>query len=74
VIFLDVGMNGRRLTLTNDEAYRLVSSVATGELDDVNAIAAVLESGSGRPETESTVQPVQRRHNSPVSAWHRRDV
>lgn len=40
------GMNGRRLTLTNDEAYRLVSSVATGELDDVIAIAAVLESGS----------------------------
>jgi death on curing protein len=40
------GINGRRLTLTNREAYRLVIAVATGELDDVNAIAALLESGS----------------------------
>ena len=36
------GMNGSRLTLTNDEAHRLVMDVATGELDDVPAIAAVL--------------------------------
>jgi death-on-curing protein len=40
------GMNGLRLTLSNDEAYRLVMSVATGELDAVPAIAAVLERGS----------------------------
>jgi death-on-curing protein len=40
------GMNGLRLTLTNDEAYRLVMSVASGELDDVAAIAAVLERGT----------------------------
>jgi death-on-curing protein len=40
------GMNGLRLTLTNDEAYRLVMSVATGELDDVAAIASVLERGT----------------------------
>jgi death on curing protein len=40
------GINGRRLTLTNDEAYRLVLGVATGELDDVSAIAATLEGGS----------------------------
>ncbi len=40
------GMNGLRLTLTNDEAYRLVMSVATGELDDVVAIAAALERGT----------------------------
>ena len=33
------GMNGRRLTLTNDNAYDLVMAVATGTLDDVNKIA-----------------------------------
>jgi death-on-curing protein len=36
-------MNGLRLTLTNDEAYRLVVRVAAGELDDVRSIASVLE-------------------------------
>jgi death-on-curing protein len=36
------GFNGRRLTLTNDEAYDLVMSVAEGRLDTVDAIAAVL--------------------------------
>jgi death on curing protein len=37
------GLNGRRLTLTNDEAYDLVMSVAEGRLDTVDAIAAVLQ-------------------------------
>ena len=36
------GLNGRRLTLTNDEAYDLVMSVAEGRLDTVEAIAAAL--------------------------------
>jgi death-on-curing protein len=40
------GMNGIRLTLSNDAAYDLVTSVATGELDDVPHIAAALETGS----------------------------
>ena len=40
------GMNGVRLTLTNDEAYRLVMSVATGELDDVRTLAEALERGT----------------------------
>ncbi len=40
------GMNGHRLTLTNDEAYRLVMSVAAGELDDAPSIASVLERGT----------------------------
>ncbi len=40
------GLNGLRLTLTNDEAYRLVISVATGELADVADIAAALERGT----------------------------
>jgi death on curing protein len=36
------GLNGRRLTLTNDAAYGLVMAVAVGELDSVDEIAAVL--------------------------------
>jgi death on curing protein len=42
-----LGMNDIRLTLTNDEAYELVINVATGLLDDVPSIAAVLEAHSG---------------------------
>jgi death on curing protein len=40
------GINGRRLTLTNDEAYELVMSVAAGELDEVAAIAGRIRAGS----------------------------
>jgi len=36
------GMNGIRLTFTNDGAYDFIIAVATGQLDDVPAIAAVL--------------------------------
>ena len=42
------GLNGRRLTLTNDEAYELVMSVAAGQLDTADAIAAVLQ-GATQP-------------------------
>ena len=38
------GMNGLRLTLTNDDAYNLIINVATGQIDDVQTIAAILES------------------------------
>jgi death on curing protein len=41
-----LGMNGIRLTLSNDEAYDLVMSVATGALEDVPDIAAALQAGS----------------------------
>jgi death-on-curing protein len=41
-----LGMNGIKLTLTNDAAYDLVIAVATGALDDVADIAAVLASNS----------------------------
>lgn len=41
------GMNGMRLTLTNDEAYDLVIDVASGWLDEVPAIAVVLERSTG---------------------------
>jgi death-on-curing protein len=40
------GLNGARLTLTNDEAYDLVIAVAAGDLDSVEEIAARLESGT----------------------------
>lgn len=41
-----LGLNGRRLTLSNDEAYDLVIAVATGELDDVGEIAVRLKAGT----------------------------
>lgn len=37
-----LGINGHRLTLSNDEAYDLVIAVATGALDNVPEIAKVL--------------------------------
>ena len=42
------GMNGIRLSLTNDDAYRLVISVATDELSDIAEIAGVLERATAR--------------------------
>jgi len=36
------GLNGRRLTLSNDEAYDLIMDVAGGKLDSVDDIAAIL--------------------------------
>jgi death-on-curing protein len=36
------GFNGRRLTLTNDQAYDLVMKVATAELDQIEEIAPIL--------------------------------
>ena len=41
------GLNGRRLTLTNDAAYDLVMSVAAGGLEAVDDIAAILRSATG---------------------------
>jgi death on curing protein len=40
------GLNGHRLTLTNDEAYDLVIKVAAGELNHVEEIAAFLQAGT----------------------------
>ena len=36
------GLNGRRLTLTNDAAYDLIMAVASGALDNVEDIARAL--------------------------------
>src|SRR6202035_3902347 len=40
------GLNGRRLTLTNDAAYDLVMGVSAGQLDAADEIAAVLRSAT----------------------------
>ena len=40
------GLNGRHLTFTNDQAYELVMKVATGELDQVDEISAMLQGGT----------------------------
>jgi death on curing protein len=40
------GLNGRRLTLTNDEAYKLIIDVAAGHLDSVDDIAARLSTAT----------------------------
>jgi death-on-curing protein len=42
-----LGLNGRRLTLSNEGAYTLVMEVASGRLDDVSGIAELIEAGTG---------------------------
>ena len=42
------GLNGRRLTMTNDAAYDLVIGIAAGDLDSVDEIAVLLR-GATRP-------------------------
>ena len=37
-----LGVNGRRLTMTNDEAYDLIIAIAAGELDDIPNISTVI--------------------------------
>ena len=41
-----LGMNGRRLTMTNDAAYDLVMAIATRELDEVTVIADILRAAT----------------------------
>lgn len=41
-----LGLNGLRLTWSNDEAYEFVIAVAQGELDDVDSIAEQWERGT----------------------------
>ena len=40
-----LGLNGYRLTLTNDEAYTLVIDVASGLLDDITDITDRIKTG-----------------------------
>jgi death-on-curing protein len=41
-----LGLNGRRLTWSNDQAYKLIIEVATGKLDEVASIADRIRRGS----------------------------
>ena len=41
-----LGMNGRRLTWSNDEAYEFIVDVASGHLDDVPEIAGRIATGN----------------------------
>jgi len=41
-----LGVNGRRLTMTNDEAYHFIYGIASGALDDVHEISKVLADGT----------------------------
>ena len=41
-----LGLNGRRLTLTNDQAYTLVIDIASSQLNDVPDIAEQIGKGS----------------------------
>lgn len=47
LVFLAI--NGAPLALTEDQAYDLTVSVATGELDDIAAIAAALRAQAADP-------------------------
>ena len=42
-----LGLNDRRLTLSNGEAYTLIMDVAAGQLDEVSGIAGRIRAGSG---------------------------
>lgn len=41
-----LGVNGRRLRWTNDEAYEFIIEIAEGRLDDVQVIAELITRGS----------------------------
>lgn len=41
-----LGLNGRRLTWSNDEAYDAIVSIAAGEVDEVDDIAALIRAAA----------------------------
>jgi len=52
-----LGVNGRRLTLSNDQAYELVIEVATGELEEVASIADRIRRGSEARTDKDQIVP-----------------
>jgi death on curing protein len=44
------GLNGLRLTMTNDEAYEFIMAIAEGAVDDIAVIAKRLQSKSRNAE------------------------
>lgn len=47
------GVNGWRLTLTNEQAYQLVMGVASGTIDVIPELAAALNSGAAEVRRRS---------------------
>jgi death-on-curing protein len=41
-----LGINGRRLTFTNDQVYELVMNVAADQLNEIAGIAGLIREGS----------------------------
>src|SRR5699024_11522364 len=41
-LFTFLGINGYRLTLSNDEAYEFIMALSSGEITDLNAIARTI--------------------------------
>jgi death-on-curing protein len=60
------GVNGRRLTMTNEEAYELIMDVAAGKIDSVDEITAVLAT-STRPWGGAVTRPPTRLFQAPVT-------
>lgn len=48
-----LGLNGRRLTFSNDAAYDFIIAVAAGELDDASVIADRIRRGSAERKPPS---------------------
>jgi death-on-curing protein len=46
IVFL--GVNGRELTMTNDEAYNFIVAISAGDLDGIPAIAARIRMSTRR--------------------------
>lgn len=44
IVFL--GINGRRLTMSNDDAYDLIYGMASGEVRELDQIARAIDAGS----------------------------
>ena len=67
-----LGVNGRRLTLSNDQAYELIIEVATGELDEVPLHRRPHQTRKRRPPPVKTKQPSslspRRKRRTPIAA------
>jgi death-on-curing protein len=47
-LIASLGVNGRKLTMTNDEAYDFIIAISVGDLDDITAIASSIGASSER--------------------------
>jgi hypothetical protein len=64
------GLDGHRLTLSNDETYDLVTAVAVGDLDDVGALAERLRTRTTtRSWRRGVAVDVRRRATGARTGW-----